>query len=517
MRPHLCRRLAAALVAVLGISQAAQLPPRNDARLQSAVPTARDILHESYHLAQNFIPSQRAYHLFAIANASHSIAPDLSYRWAHELLRLTSALDPDWDRGVLQKNAVVVIAHERPLEALHLLQTIDPPMATGSVSVPEDLRASAAMSVYADYWSSPGQPNQKLDDIRASARVIASNGQYPFAGVTPILRTVISRSDAYGLAWFKEACDAFAVSPTITIRSSNGEFAGFVQALWKELPIAFKREAISVVLAKLDSKQLPSASGSASAVYASHIRTSNAMAVISDPNAALLFRMMPLIREVDPGLVEKLVQTNPALAVWREPKTQLVGQQIDFIGSSSASVSEQLNTAEELGQINDVFRESPAKGLEMAKKLNDSAARLRALDSISQTGNPETAETYGEVRTQAKELLDNVADANEKLHALAIIIEEDGRLGALQNLSTHVSAALDLGEVLVEEFFQTHPTAPLQEMQVFSPLARIVTVGMRYAPEDTLARIRRTSNTVLQAYLLIEAAKQVPIGKVEGR
>lgn len=183
--------------------------------------TAQSLLAESYLIGEDFVPAQRAFHLFRLAVAAEPIEPAQSHRWAEELLLLTSKLEPSWDRSALQKNAVAVISGTDPSEGLRLLKEIDDSV-NNAVSVPEDLRASAAIVVYHAYWTR----NMSLDGleaIRLNARSLAETNQYPFIAVLPMFRDLLSKDSASASAWFDEICSSFTRGP-VKIQASTGEF-----------------------------------------------------------------------------------------------------------------------------------------------------------------------------------------------------------------------------------------------------------------------------------------------------
>jgi hypothetical protein len=64
-----------------------------------------------------------------------------------------------------------------------------------------------------------------------------------------------------------------------------------------------------------------------------------------------------------------------------------------------------------------------------------------------------------------------------------------------------------LGEELFSEDMEIHPGKPTYDVRGFRELSELTYVGVKYAREFTLPRVRRVSRDDLRAHLLVIAAQ----------
>lgn len=461
-----------------------------------------DLLRESYAIGADLVPSQRALLLFQLASAAGPIAPNLSKQWAKDLFNLTFQLDPDWNRSALQKNAVAVLANADPAGAFRMLEMMSP--LPNQTMLGEDLRADAARTVFLLYWNQHRSPG-RLAEIRTRSAAIAQDGQYPFLAVSPMLHDSLRRDEPAGLAWFSEISMAYGQG-SANIRSSNPDFVAFLRDFWPTLTPAAKREALTPLVSKLTQ---PDADAS-EWTYRSSVKTSAGAVVFSSRNDQLLFQVMPLVRELDAKWADRLAQDRPALSRAAGAATEEV-QQAYVTGNASSSdqaaaAAEALGRQGQLSRVYDALGKGPGEALQMAGQLGDPHTQLLALGGIARGLEIKDTSSSVTVEEQAKRALEASKDPLDKLRALALLAQSTGRVGHTASFVEYMNRGFDLGELLFEEFVQTHPTADVEGAEVIGPLGNLVETGMRFRRFDTLARVERCSNRLLTAYLLIAAA-----------
>ena len=493
--------LAAAMAAASQGQDTKPAPATHDLERSPA-----DLLRESYAAGGEFVPAQRAFLLFRLALVAERIAPDLSAQWAKDLFNLTFELDPDWNRSALQKNAVAVLANIDPAAAFRMLGMMSP--LPNLTTLPEDLRADAAAAVFPRYWKDK-KSQSRLDAIRGASGAMAKDGQYPFRAVSPVLHDVLEQDEAAGLAWFSEICLAYRQGNS-NIRSANRDFVAFVREFWPKLPSPAKREALTGVIGKLTQ---PDANGGSGAYHA-RVKTSAGMIEFSSENEQLLFQVMPFVRELDPDWAARLSHDRPALfgqsgqlGVTTEDVSQVY---IGGSGSSdqTATAASFLQRQQQLGMVFGALGQGPGQALQIAGQLGDPETQLRALEGIAGS-LADSKDTSGgaSMAELAKRLLESAKKPLDKVRALAVLAQATARTGDTASFHQYMDRGFDLGELVFEEFVQTHPVADIEDVQVMDPLSSLVATGMRFRPYDTVSRIERCADHLLSAYLLIAAAQ----------
>ena len=142
----------------------------------------------------------------------------------------------------------------------------------------------------------------------------------------------------------------------------------------------------------------------------------------------------------------------------------------------------------------------------MAAQLNDPHAQLLALGGVARGLDSKDTGIQVTIEGQAKQALEASKNPLDKVRAFALLAQATAQIGDTASFGEYMNHGFDLGELLFEEFVQTHPTADVEGAEVMGPLGRLVETGMRFRRFDTLARVERSSNRLLTAYLLIAAA-----------
>ena len=385
-----------------------------------------------------------------------------------------------------------------------MLGTMSP--LPNETTLPEDPRADAARTVFLRYWNEK-RSQSRLEAIRLAAEAIAKDGQYPYRAVSPMLHYLLEQDEPAGLAWFSQISLAYRQgNPNIT--SANPDFFGFVREFWPILPLAAKREALTALIGKLNQRDVDIGPQT----HRSRVKTSAGTLELSSRNEQLLLQVMPLVRELDPDWADRLVQDRPAL--FRQAGQPGVSieevQQVTVSGNSdqTATTADFLQRQQQLGGVYAALGRGPGAALQLAGQLTDPSTHLRALEgvagSLDDTKDTSSMATIGE---QAKRVLESAKKPLDRLRALALLAQATAQAGDTASFHQYMDRGFDLGELVFEEFVQTHPVAAIEGADVLEPLGKLVTTGMQFRRADTIARIERCPDRLLNAYLLIAAAE----------
>lgn len=473
--------------------------------------TQADLLRESYSLGMELVPAQRAFLLFRLATVAEHVAPDLSKKWAKELFKLTFQLEPDWDRSALQKNAVVILASTDPEAAFRMHGMMSP--LPNQAMFPEDLRADAAATVFLRYWDDK-KSNGRIHAIRIRAQTIAKDGQYPYRAVSPILDYQLKRDETAGLAWVSEICSAYRQGNP-NFRTANPEFVAFVREFWPKLSlsISIKRDLLTALIERL-SRPDPEV-----AIYRAQVKASTGTVEFTSQNEQLLFQILPFVRELDSEWAERLVQDRP----WSFRQALQSGvntsNDVDALYLMPTESSDKAVTADpfvqrqqELGRVYDALGQhsgqSTGEAIQIAAKLTDADTHLSALESIA-TRLDDSRDTShrAALEDQAKQILEGTQKLADKVRALALLAHLAALARNSASYQQYMDRGLDLGELLFEQFVQTHPTAQLEGAEILEPMESLVATGVRFNRIQTISRIEQTRDPLLAAYLLIAAAE----------
>ncbi len=468
--------------------------------------SAAELFRESYVLAKDFVPSERAYHLFRLADfASQAGELESSRLWAEELFGLTLKLSPSWNRVALQKNAAVVLSRANPEGAFRLLSEIEQaPQPTGE-RLPEDLRASAARFIFSAYWKKSGRSG--ISAMRSEAIRIGETGCYPFGAVAPIIRQLSADGVNTARSWIEEAIPYYR--GTSKVANADAEFFEFLNALWDVLPKDLRHQTLHMLVERLDVHAQPEEGAS----YVAAVHKGQTAALFNSPSQRMLFELLPKVREIDAAWESELRERSPELKqtlIPGEPEYReevKVGNVRKVEPAQSASSEQRALERGRLGYVQDLSKTDPGGAIRVANGLTDPGTQAEAFAMIAASLAAKDPHRAKDLVRRAMADFGRLTDRSDELGELASIVDAALLLGDLHIANSMLSRGFDLGEELFEEFAQTHPATPAYEAPFLEDFGRLIRLSTKVEPITMLRRINGLGNRPLRAYLLLYAAK----------
>ncbi len=295
-------RFAARIASLLG---AASL-----ALAQTAVaplPTPRDLLDQAYQLSKLHPPSERAMTLYLLAQAVEPLSTKLARDWSIELFDVAlQAGTPDAD--ALQKNAVATLSRVDPVKAAELFrEQMLPKKEAGA----QDLRAYAAAALFPALYEAQGL--KALDQIEMLAAWLGETGQYPYRGVAAILKSVAEKDPGRAQVLWGQAASFFKNDPGY--RSSETFLTDFLLSTYQIPAPAMLAKSLSAVVDWLEKKAEAEASGAGkNGAKILEVRTGKETFRLGSEIELQIYRLLPLIRRVDPKWAAQIVERHPSLS-----------------------------------------------------------------------------------------------------------------------------------------------------------------------------------------------------------
>lgn len=484
------------------------------------LPLPADVLNESHLTGEQLLPANRCFLYLELAHAAATIAPGLAKQWSQEVFDLAQQLPSGWNRSALRKNAIQGMAAVDPARAFAMIPSMETPVPISGDIIPEDLRASVAGWVYPQFWSQE-QSATRMASIRAQAQTIASTGQYPFAGVVPILEYLAEHDRQQEEAWWSELIRIYHAD-TPRIRDRDEKFVEFLKATWTIAPAASRKVALEIAVQKILDQPADSSLGKTGG-YQAVARTNGAAIALTDPRQALLVRILPLIKESDPGLLDDLAEKIPAFAAAKADGFDLGAvSEATVYGSQNSSSTPQLQAGNMLGEqamadrATRLVATDPSTALRIALSLN--SLRDDALGRISDAITDGGAQGDPTLARNIEEQIE--ATKNKRLQLNLLVLQASAAQATKPQLAeAAIREGFDLGESLYDEFLQSHPTAGPDEAPAMQPLRRLVRIGMSACAWDTVGYVRQINDVSLRCWLLVDVARALhrPTGAAEKR
>ena len=462
----------------------------------------RALLLLSHSMNSQFVPVERAFHLLRLSEAANRIAPDLTKPWAEELFRTCEKLPPSWDRAALLKNGVIAIAAVDPSSALEHLGSQAPPVWTDAGVAPEDLRASAARSVFRAVWARQG--HGASPSIRRVARRIGKTGLYPFGAVAPLIKELQSTNQRAARDWTAEAIAFFRNRPRFEV--ADTEYQELIRLSWDGSDALLRRSLLEAAIESLSRPDVRQEN----ATYEARLHFGNGVARFNTPRIKTLAGLLPLVRDIDPAWAARLVASHPELApAGTQEATYAEAVTIHRIPGSTASSADLLRVvrrgfeAQKLGYLETLLADDWAHARSVAQELTEPDLRCEAFAKLA-IANPAEADGLSEL---ARRELAQVVALADQLRCRASILEAAVGAGDPQDASRLWLSAMQMGEELFLEQVDLQPLTPAYKIPVMEDLRPVVVAGIRLERVQALRRVQSVTYAPLRAYLLIYAAE----------
>ncbi|MGH9510034.1 MAG: hypothetical protein ACRD2M_08865, partial [Terriglobales bacterium] len=465
--------------------------------------TDEGLLIRSYILGRQFVPEERAFHLLRLTEAASRTQLSLAKLWAEEVFQLTFELTPSWNRVATQKNALMALAAVDAERAFTLFSSIDLPVPKSDGSMPEDVRAHAAGTVFQKLWLRKGQ--SCLPEVRRAAQHLGETGQYPYLAMVPILKDVSTKDSAETQSLFSEAVSFYRRGSRV--ESADREFVEFLNSVWDLVPRPLMGEAVRVAVERLLQER-----SAEDKRYFSRVGTESGGAVFRKPSDELLFKLLPRLREVDPDWSRRIAEERPALGaalnggVRYTEGVVVQGVKEATEAEISAMQSEGMETSR-LVRIEEIAATNPEEALRLALTLTDPALRSVALATVGMGLSERKPIEASRLVTQAKQVLSQIEDDAGKVKAWTALAQAAAKTGDRETALDALEHGLNLGEELFEQDQDVHPGQPAIFATGFDELVTLVQVGIRLESGSTLARLISLRNSLLRAHLFIDAAQ----------
>lgn len=472
------------------------------------------LLQRGYLLSKELPPEERVWLLTDLIMPSAKWHPALTRPWTEEVFRMAGQLSPGYDRVVTQKNAATAMSWIDVQRALQMLNQCEAPSATDSDA--EDVRDVAARSIFRKFWDANGLSG--LPKIQRTADHLGDTGQYPYGAMVPVIQAVSAQSPSKGNALIGEAVTFYERGSPFQL--NNEEFIDFLKKVKPLMPPATRREALEALV-----KALTATSGEKEdRQWRVRVYTDKGVADFHTQDAASLFDILPMIREVDPDWAERLVEQHAELAQGDAARGKTLDQervviyknQNDPPSASDVAGAEQwgLETSR-LDQIQQIASKDPNQALTLAMSIADPSRHAMGM-AYAAAGFGNKPDEALEMLKQSQRSLASIKKNGEKLETYVAIAESAASLHDLALARESVEKGLELGEQAYEEARKEHPEWHSYEFDGMDAVQKLVEIGMKMDPPHIVGRIEAVRDHALQGYMLVSAARAIDEDKVGG-
>jgi hypothetical protein len=340
-----------------------------------------------------------------------------------------------------------------------------------------------------------------LDLIRQEAQRLGQISHYPYSAVMASARELpaddaVSREVLFyeALAAYRQGTRSFA---------SDGEFVLMLLQEWSRDPKTAARDAFQAVALNLVARAEQEDQQAASPTVSSASGASSAPTNSAD---RLLLRLLPLIKNADPDLLQKIQQARPQLprdipsARGRGPAR--FGRDSSVSSLPSAGSPARTPQFQSFLQFNQA-RRNPEQALTTSQALSDPLARVLTLVGAASGLARKDREGALSALQQADQTAGRLQDPAQQLQAASAIISVTAQLENRALLLSSLERGFQAAEALEQSSQESGESPP----QAQFALRRLVGTAFQQDPELAVSFVDRVRIPDLKAGLLIDAAQ----------
>ncbi len=489
---------------VLAAHAAAQTMPTPD-QPPEGIPAPAAVLKESYDASAALFPEERAFLLGFLADAAAAIDPPQAAAWAKEGLRLAQRLPAEWNTLALEKNLLTALAAADAPEAMRGLCLLDGPPKMDDGSIPEDPRAYSTRRIFPAFWSQTGY--RGFDEIRRVSQCLAANGQFPFAGVSPIVATLHKGHPDDALSLYFLATNYIPARPDI--EGASAEIVDFLLARRGEIPGNLLTPAFRAVVKRLEAQA--AAPPRASLNFSSVLSAGKNKLSFDNEAEMLLARVLPDLERLDSALAKKVIEEYPKLAAagGGQPGKARADSVVVEGQADPATLQAFQTQGLEYGRLAEVQRlaaTDPGAAVSLASTITTPDIHVQAIAIAAAAMNSSDPSAAGKLLDSSLDGLLAIQDVSRRIEASLPALRALAARSDMSAFGHLYRQLLSVGMEAWKADMQAHPVRAPFLSGLYDPLSSLTRLGASLDPPATLAQVRKLDASA-RCYLLVPAAQ----------
>lgn len=464
---------------------------------QQSMPSPSEVFHEAHALSPSLSPDDRAVVLLGIAKGVRAIDVAACRTWSLELFDVSRNLMASDNRRAMQKNALVTLSSVDPKLSARLFKQQDLPASDHETY--EDNRVYAAGPIFSGLWRIEGR--KSFGTVRNLANWMGATGEYPYEAVGEmILELNKNRYRDSAQALFADAEYAYE-GASAGYTSTNEFYVSFLLTAYPAANHALLEKGLRSAVESLEH-----AAEKDKREIQVQIQNRSGTHAFSSEEDALLYRLIPLLRNVNPDLADSVLHDHKALAAEAPPQ---IGETNTWHGvvAGSQAPKRDVGFAFDRQSVEDVLaakQDDPKRAVLLSDRIATPELRSIALASV-------LPEYMAIEPTDGKHKLNDIEAQLGSMRPDKLKLElEVALVGTYLDLHRDTDAgtlaekAFDLGTELISEDMLAHPGQYMYAANGMRDLFDLASLLGRKAPQPWSAwqTIEQVQEDAVRAGLL---------------
>jgi hypothetical protein len=455
--------------------------------------------------AKDLSSSDRAFLLARLADASAKSEPAQAKAWAEEAFQLSGSMPQNMQRGQTVMQSVLAVSKIDTDRAMQMLAQIEPPPAANSSPGIPDIRDPISTMAFQAQWKKNGVNG--LDAIQATAHQLGESGFYPYMAITPIIRQAAAKDKERAATLAQDALNFLNTRRTSTIETQH--VAGFIRSAAEFMPAAVIKETIAKLV-----KDAGQTKDEGLEMHA-EIADDKGNRAEFGARGLMLMQLLPVVRRIDREWADKLVKENAELqqlAAQAEngPAEMRVTARIGGPGDDDDNgpprdMREEMNSME----VDQLAARDPQQALKISNEINDPVLRAASHAKIAGELNRTDPQEAAALLRSAREAMAQATLPRDKLMIIAGLAQAQAAMKDMDGLADTLKRGIAMGEEIFRKGVDKRPNAPVFAQPGYELMGRLVATAAKADPVLAASRIDEIRTPILQAMMLVNAAKAV--------
>ncbi len=453
------------------------------------------LLERAYAITRDLPLETRAYLLGWMLDPASRIEPQIAQAWADELFQMAHDLSDPQQRGPAEIQAVDALSRIDVVHALEVFRQMDADIIMNGRVMPLDVRDSAARNLFSELLRKKGVP--ALPVLEQEAQRLAESGAYPYIAMGFAADQILHKDRSLAEKMFADAVAAYQQStPTLV---GNAEFVTMLRDSSFYAQRADAQQAVTAVVNNLLSHPDDGDENFKKA------QLSFQGVAIDTPTDYLLLQLLPVVRRLQPDLLDTVAQSRPALGkAVSMAGTMTQGNPFPHSVGELAPPPAANPDQAVVNRIQRAASDDPQAALAISNQLQDPAVRAQALSAVASGMVSKDPQQAAQLLSNAQDLAAKIDDKRKQLQAIIAMAQAGNRMNNQAVLRDSLARGFVLGNELLQ-LDEDNGTPP--SFTLLSPLVR---AGAHTQLETVVAGIDGIQNLEVKAQLLVLTAQSMP-------
>jgi hypothetical protein len=242
--------------------------------------------------------------------------------------------------------------------------------------------------------------------------------------------------------------------------------------------------------------------------YSGEMQVDGKKLQLQSPADATLVQLMPVLKQLDPAMLAKVVEAKPSFAGAESGRMNEMRSRFNTAGSASPELRQRLEQMRKRSDNMRLARTDPDKALAAAATMSDPGEKAAMLADTASAMANKSPEDAAKVLDEAQKVAAEVKDQAAELRIVVASAQAARQLKQPQRVRELMARGFDLASQLISKQMDEHPESNgMGEAAAY--MTSLVSLGIADDPDGVIAVIDAIPFPMTKAILYTTAARSM--------